>query len=238
MNTTIETDLSGKQPATWYVSNGYRVVGPVDTELLLRGVAHRKIPNDCMVRQESWNFWRGLHQIREVSRLARAPLWAPVLQIDADPRADEERAKLSHLVARSPDLGESLLYALHAVVKLTGATGGLVHRMRQPMLGPVTSAAFGPGLDESLGELLRHGDPALALAREGNPVFGSPSAGAAERATATRLGLDVAGQGGVAMMPIRQGGALLAMIELARTDHPFRADDLGAMELVASWVMR
>ena len=38
----------------WYVTNGESVVGPVDTELLLRGITSSRIPNDCMVIQESW----------------------------------------------------------------------------------------------------------------------------------------------------------------------------------------
>jgi hypothetical protein len=234
----MEIQFSTKaSPAIWYVSNGHNVVGPVATELLLRGVAHRRIPNDCMVRQESWSFWRGLHEIREISRLTRAPLWAPVLQIEADPRADAEKARLSELVARSQDLGESLLYALHAAVKLTGAGSGLAHRMRQPMIGLVTSAALGPDLGESLGELLRPGDPALLLAREGKSLFGAPGGGLAERATASRLGVEAEG-GGVAMVPILQGSELIGMIELGRLDHRFRGDDLGAAEEVARWVMR
>jgi hypothetical protein len=229
MSITFQTSRSHhRSPAVWYVSDGARVVGPVATELLLRGIAHRRIPSDCMVRQESWSSWRGLHQIREVARLGRTPLWAPVLQIEADPQADAESKRLADIVAQSPDLGEALLYALHAAVKATG----------QPRLGLVTSAAHGEGLEKSLGQLLRLEDPALLLARSGQPAFGPPGAGPLERSIASRLAVDTSGPGGIAMVPILQDGSLLAMIELGRPDHLFRRGDCGALEEVARWVMR
>src|SRR6185436_11099955 len=61
----------------WYVSNGETVVGPVETELLVRGITTARIPTDCMVIQESSASWRTLSQIRELSGLARSFSWAP-----------------------------------------------------------------------------------------------------------------------------------------------------------------
>src|SRR5438105_385389 len=64
-----------EEGALWYVTNGEAVVGPVATDLLLRGITSARIPNDCMVAQENWGSWRALHQIRELSRVARRFTW-------------------------------------------------------------------------------------------------------------------------------------------------------------------
>jgi hypothetical protein len=45
------------------VTNGVVAVGPVSFELLLRGVAHGRIPNGSVIRHESWNVWRRLEDI-------------------------------------------------------------------------------------------------------------------------------------------------------------------------------
>src|SRR5688572_14062299 len=61
-----------KPPPLWFVSNGDVVVGPVTTNLLLRGVAAEKVPSDCVVRERTWGGWRELASIREIAALRRA----------------------------------------------------------------------------------------------------------------------------------------------------------------------
>src|SRR2546423_1895872 len=101
----------------WYVSNGQTVVGPVDTDLLLRGITSARIPGDSMVLQESWACWRDISQTREHSRLQRSFSWA------AGPRASAEVP--DELVRRARDAGEALLLAMHAAVVATRAAAGL-----------------------------------------------------------------------------------------------------------------
>src|SRR5262249_36759495 len=116
----------------WYVTNGAAVVGPVNTDLLLRGITSRRIPNDCMVIQESWGACRATDQTREPGRITRPFSWAVEDGLGAG--ISEE------MVARAGDAGEALLFAMHAAVKATRVTAGLVHRVREPFVGLVTSS--------------------------------------------------------------------------------------------------
>jgi hypothetical protein len=204
----------------WYVTNGSLVVGPVGTDLLLRGVLSRRVPDDCMVKQPAWTEWRGLRQIREVARLRRSAQWE---------RDTANVPAAARELLRSPaDLGEGLLVALEAAAALTGAEVGLAHRLRA--LWFVTSAARGSALLGELGQVVRACDPALEAARAGYVLGGAPGGGVAERAIACRLGIEPGG--GVLMAPLLQGGQLLAMVELGRRDHPFRQEDGEKLESV------
>jgi hypothetical protein len=55
----------------WYVTNGVVAVGPVDFDLLTRGMMHGQIPNGSLVRHESWKVWRPLEDIRSLSPAER-----------------------------------------------------------------------------------------------------------------------------------------------------------------------
>lgn len=203
----------------WLVSNGKVTVGPVATDLLLRGVMHGRVPSTSWVRQTGWQSWREVGKIREVSALRR------VLDRTLDERYTE-RASLSEGIAAlalASDVGEAWLIALHAVAHATSATVGLAHRLREPLLLPTTSCVF-EGPSELLGEVLPWFDPAFALARCGGFALGRADTGVVERALSERLGR---GQRllGVAMLPITISGELCGMLELGRADHPFRDSD-------------
>lgn len=206
-------------PPQWLVSNGSITVGPVRTELLLRGVMHGRVPSDSMVREVGWQNWRELGQIREVCALKRV----------LDRTVAEPSSKVPSLresaaaVAEAGDVGEALLLALHAAARATSATVGLAHRVREPLLLPTMSCVFEASL-QLLGEVLPWFDPAFALARAGGLVLGPADAGVVERAISSRL----AGTGslrGVAMLPISVDGQLCAILELGRSDHLFRVSD-------------
>jgi len=205
----------------WLVCNGGVTVGPVRTELLLRGVIHGRVPSSAWVRQTGWQNWRELGQIREVSALAR------MLERRLD-QPDSELASLQEgadAVARATDVGEALLVALHAAAQATSATIGLAHRVREPLLLPTTSCSFGAA-SERLGDVLPWFDPAFALARAGRGRIlpGSGERGSAAQAISARLSPDVE-LAGVALLPIMVNGQLCAMLELGRSDHPFRTSD-------------
>jgi hypothetical protein len=214
-------ELTGcPQSGSWYVSNGETVVGPVPTELLIRGIASARIPGDCMVMQERWTAWRPVDQIRELSVLDRPFAWLEAIPDD--------------VVRDAPDAGEALLLAMQAAVTATHASSGLVHRRREPFVGLVTSSVLGSGLEEQLGQVIPHHDPMLAEAVRGEVVLGGAES-LALRAAAGRF----AGAGesrGLAMVPVFDGGHLLAMIELARSDHPFRAEDSIVLRKLAQLV--
>jgi len=188
-------------------------------------VLHGRVPSDSMVREVGWQSWRQIGQIREVCALKRV----------LDRTLDEPSAQLqgvqgirglrdgARAVAEARDVGEVLLIALHAAAHATSATVGLAHRVREPLRLPTTSCVFESSL-EVLGEVLPWFDPAFALARSGGLVLGPASAGSVERAIAGRLSSG-APLRGVAMLPISLAGQLCAMLELGRSDHPFRSSD-------------
>ncbi len=210
---------ASKNPPAWLVTNGRVTVGPVHTELLLRGVMHGRVPSDSMVREVGWQHFRPLTQIREVRALQRS-LERSVGEPSPKTNGFHEGARA---VSEAEDVGEALLLALHAAADATSATVGLAHRLREPLLLPTTSCVFEAPL-ECLGEVLPWFDPAFALARGGQAVLGPANAGPVERAIAERLG---SGRelAGVVMLPIQIDGELCAMLELGRSDHAFRASD-------------
>jgi len=223
-----EQRLSAATPALWYVTNGDTVVGPVGTDLLLRGITSARIPDDCMVIQESWGEWRSLLEIRELSAIGPVPSWSEG-SAATSPRVPAE------LVERAENAGEALLFAMHAAVTAVRATGGLVHRIREPFVGLVTSSAH--GVDGELGQIIPSHDPALAVAEERKILMGRPTEGPAERAIARRF-MACGELSGVAMIPVFDGDTLLAMLELARIDHPFRAADTETLHRIAQMVSR
>jgi hypothetical protein len=205
--------------ALWIVSNGETTIGPVRTELLLRGIRHGRVPLDCQVRAAGSDEWRPLETLREVM----------ALKGHAGSVGDFQRAASE--IAEARDEREVLLYLLQSAARATRATQGLVHRQRPPVLLPVTSYSYG-GLEDSLGQVLSYQDPAYILALNGQTLAGSPSDGLAERIVAERLGGD--DLAGIMMVPVTHGTELAAMLELGRPERPFRANDVDALSRLAT----
>jgi hypothetical protein len=213
----------------WLVSNGATTVGPVATDLLMRGYLGGRIPEHCQVRELRWDVWRPLAGIREIGGLKRR----------LERGIDECPLNLQDATARLPvtrDVGELLASCLELAARALEANAGLIHRHRSPLALPVTSAIFGAD-PERLGEVLPPGDPGYGLAQRGRGLCGSPQQGLAHRLVAERLTQD-APMISVAMTPIVASGRLVALLELGRTDHPFRADDASALAEFAAHVAR
>lgn len=51
----------------WYVTIGEEPVGPVNLDLLARGIEAGKVPLDSFVRNEAWTVWRPLSDIARVT---------------------------------------------------------------------------------------------------------------------------------------------------------------------------
>jgi hypothetical protein len=216
------------QSPRWLVTNGTTTVGPVHTELLLRGYMGGRIPEHCQVRDVRWGEWRPLDGIREIGGLKRR------LARDA-----ERPLNLREAAGRLPstqDVGELLTAALELAVLTLDANAGLVHRYRSPVTLPVTSAVWGVP-HERLGEILPATDPAYLLALRGKSLCGSPRLGVTERVLAERLQHD-APLSSVAMTPIIAAGRLVALLELGRTSHVFRMDDTDDLAEFAAHVAR
>src|SRR5690348_17342135 len=100
--------------ALWVVSNGEVTIGPVRTELLLRGIQHGRVPLDCQVRAAGSDEWRPLDALREVAALNGQP----------GSVGDFQRAAAE--IADARDEQEVLLLLLHGAAAATRATRGLV----------------------------------------------------------------------------------------------------------------
>ena len=201
----------------WLVSHGEAVVGPVSTDLLLRGISAQKVPRDARVRQRGWTEWRSLGQIRET-------------------RAGEGfAARAWELAARmlaAGDEGELILLALDAAVDRTRGDVGRAHRDVEPHVGLVTTVSRGLDADAVLGEVVRRDDSVLVYAVQGH-VVGSPRTSEATMNIARRLG-GPEGLRGVIGVPVVHAGRLVAVLELGRREHPFRGEDVAAVRGIAS----
>jgi hypothetical protein len=211
----------------WLVTNGDTTVGPVHTELLLRGYMGGRIPEHCHVREVRWGSWRPLDHIREIGSLKRR------LAHDGAPLSLREAAQR---LPATRDVGELLTLALQLAALALDANAGLIHRYRSPVATPVTSAVFGVPV-ERLGEVLPDTDPSYLLALRGKGLCGSPSHGLTERLVAERLQHDAPLQS-VAMAPIIARGRLVGLLELGRTGHVFRVDDADDLGEFAAQVGR
>lgn len=213
-----------KPPPLWFVTNGETTVGPVRTDLLLRGLVHQRIPDDCLVRELRWRTWRTLDQVREIRAL-----WSEQARGNSDAVAVARRPSFDawQFVAPASDPGEVLLLSLAAAMRTTGALAGVCHRARDRSGRATISYAAGPGAHDLLGQSLSGSDPSIALAHAGHGIAGEPDAGPVQIAIFDRLGASALA--GVLMAPVILGGDLLAVIELGRSDHAFRQRDAVAL---------
>jgi hypothetical protein len=218
-------------PPLWYVTDGDVTVGPLRTELLLRGVRAGRIPDDCRVREARWEVWRPLEQVREIRAVYRSQEVASAArQWDVL----EHATGVHRFLVCAQDAREVLLFGLHAAALRTGAEFGLVHRVVDALRPPVTAFVHGPGLTHQLGAELAVSDLMLGAARGRRSVVGDPNATSVHRAAAQRLAGSACLLKGVAMVPIHRRGEFIAFLELGRCDHPFRSEDEATLRNVAS----
>lgn len=219
-----------KPPPLWYVRTGVGVSGPMTTAALLRSVAFGRVPDDSLVRGHAWDHWRRAFQIREVCALrkvqARAGLgWQPQHGWHPPTPDEEGKAFARRFLRAGQSPGEAMLLTLHAAVEATRAQVGLVHRYRAQHRGFVASFTWGEGLEPLAGLPVPGHDAACVAAVQGKGVWGSQGVGNAQRAVLARLSFGGASLRGVAMVPVRVRGRTYAMVELGRSDHPFRTCD-------------
>lgn len=223
-----------KEKPSWYVTNGEKVVGPVNTGLLLRGLAVGQVKRNCYVAKHSWSNWRSQNQIREIRSLRRwqysqklVPSIEPVNRAMQAPRVDSQSLR----AAASPDLlmGEALKMAMAS----TRASVGVVHQPKPPFIGLVTSWAKGPGMGLNLGEVVPWHDEARIVASKSSATIGNPDDDDWARSSARRLtSRSEQNMSGVALVPIEFGESR-ALLELGRYDHKFRNSDVSSLEALS-----
>jgi hypothetical protein len=247
----------------WYVTNGVVAVGPVSFDLLTRGVAAGRIPPGSYVRHDTWKVWRRLEDIESLSTSKRQEQVELLANVSAaaeerasnpynepppPPSAEELEQPVSGArplsvrpVAVDPvgvlgsalELEQAYLLALSTAVTAASAHVGLLHQVRIDLAATVCAYAHGPGSELLLGERLASNDPSLLAAEAGNTIVGEPRLGEAGRYIAGRLARCLPGPRGIAMVPLRHNGRLVAMFELGRAARPFRAREIARVEDVA-----
>jgi hypothetical protein len=218
-----------RPPPLWFVSNGETTVGPVRTDLLMRGVWFGRIPEDCWVRELTWRTWRSLDQIREVRAVLEAQANGDLIMPSAMARPSVPRLR-KHF-GKACAASEVLSLALGESCNVTGSAFGAVHRAWVKNGPPFTSCVRGLGMTSRLGEPVSREDPSLLLAITGGLVVAAPDSGNVERAIAKRFG-HPSDLGGVAMIPITLGQHLIAVLELGRLRHAFRSSDVVQLESI------
>ena len=247
----------------WFVTNGLEAVGPVSFGLMQRGLDAGRIPVDSFVRHSSWKVWRKLRDIEGLSKEQREKKVAELAEVSAavearasDPRneapppppAEELEGPANDatppslqppsidpetVFASAEDLEQAFLLALSTSVTAASAHIGLIHVVRPDLKTTACSFAQGHGVEALLGERMAENDPALLAAQAGHTVMGEMRLGEAGKHIAGRVARALPGPRGVAMVPVRMNGALLALIELGRSTRPFRAREIAPVEAVA-----
>jgi hypothetical protein len=59
-------DVARRSADRWYVTTGDAAVGPVNLDLIARGVEAGKVPLGAFVRHEAWKVWRPLVELAEI----------------------------------------------------------------------------------------------------------------------------------------------------------------------------
>lgn len=208
-------------PPLWFVTNGELTVGPVLTDLLIRGVEHGRVPEYCHVRAYEGD-WRALLGVREIAALHRKP---------ASGFSQEQLADWTRNVERVRDEDELCHTVTWLALITTGAESAMFHYRGRYGRTLFTRSVIGPVNNARLGYPLSEHDPVLRSARHSIPVQGPPY-GPVEDELAKRFATSHGGVGAAAMIPFLVGGQLVAMLELSRPGHAFRRTDLQQAERV------
>jgi hypothetical protein len=216
----------------WYVSNGATAVGPVELELIARGIEAGKVPLESFVRNEMWKVWRPVSEI--VVHETDEGDEAPTSFREEDVGLREELSP-TEMIAAAADTKEALLLGMSAVVRALDADAALVHEARDG--GAVVVCAHGGDMFEGLGDRVAVTDPAYAAASLGYVVVAEPTPGPVGAMILSRMSR--AGEiAGAAMFPLKPRDRFFGMLEVGRR-MPFKPRELArAEELVMALVAR
>jgi hypothetical protein len=195
-------DVARRSTDRWYVTVGQTAVGPVNLDLLARGVEAGKVPLSAFVRHEAWKVWRPLAELALVSNdVASAPASRDARETTDDitdaPRSSAPPQSTAHgshaddAAALSVERHDALLVLMTAAVARGNAEAAIVRAVTED--GDVIVCAHGPG------------------------------AGAETQSDAARPAE------GALLLPVRVRGTLVATLELGRPT-PFASDEITSLE--------
>lgn len=158
----MKADMLGMSEGTsdrWYLTNGTTAVGPVNLDLIARGIESGRVPLESFVRHEAWKVWRPLSEFALVvepedgppsddTPLPRFLLPIPAggdldglsdLDFPAEPASDDITAPArpstpsercpSDALAGAAGFEAALQLALAEAVRLSRSEVGLIHRL-------------------------------------------------------------------------------------------------------------
>ena len=229
---SLPNPLLSKPPPLWFVTDGDVTVGPVTTNLLVRGVFHRRIPEYCLVRERTSKAWRKLERIREVAALKHAQARAARVRRTGalalpgrgagSVRAHGARAARRVRSGRRPARVSARSHARHGLARGRRSSSDPFRRRVRHGL------RVGTRMDRRLGRSIDDADPAFVLAHQGHTLCEAPKMATPSDHVSCRLGA-LASSGGIAMAPIISGGHLYAVMEVGRPDHEFRREDFNRL---------
>jgi GYF domain 2 len=224
----------------WYVSDGAKAVGPVNLELIARGIEAGKVPLESFVRHEAWKVWRPLSEIAVVSidsaaptqpRIARGPATFAGMTDDITQPGRPvfpDEIMPADTFAGAADLDDALLLLMNAAVLRARADAALVHVVRPD--GAVILYAHGAFGRDMLGQPTSMLDPVMSAAVVGKSIVAEPSPGPAGQALCARM-LQLGVSCEVAfMLPVLVHGRLAATLEVGRKAAGLRVSELAAVE--------
>jgi len=254
-------DVARSSTDRWYVTNGATAVGPVNLELLTRGLEAGKVPISSFVRHEAWKVWRPVCEIAEITddngelagdvgRISIEDIFGgvsqPSIPVEASsqpsmptaPAPAQSRGRApepsGEIVAAAADRRDALLLLLAAAVSRGHAEVAMIHEVADD--GADAVCAHGPQVFEAMGLRTRLLDPALLAAAAGAIVVSEPTPGPAGQAIIARLSLLGVPVESAVMLPIRPHGRLFGTIELGRRTA-FRPRDVAGLETLVEAVV-
>jgi len=227
-------DVARRAADRWYVTTGNSAVGPVNLDLLARGVEAGKVPLEAFVRHEGWKVWRPLCELAVIVPDDAADPGTP------DSTDDIVETGLSFAPTDaadgSADRREALLLLLTAAVVRGGADAAIVYEIDDD--GVLAIGAHGPTTRPAIGLRTPRLDPAVVAAESGVALVTGSDPGPVGVSILGRLSRLGASLEGALLLPVRVHGHLLGMIEIGRR-VPFVAPEIASLEaLVDALVLK
>jgi hypothetical protein len=236
--TTDMVDLARRAVDRWYVSVGHAAVGPVNLDLLARGVEAGKVPLGAFVRHEQWKVWIPLSELAVIegdggdARQPSDDITTEGSWMDPIDSAALDEAGASAAAANPAGQREALTLLMTAAVARGTADAAVVHELDED--GAVAVCAHGPCRWEVIGCRVPPLDPAIVAAATGVtlvvPVDGGSSPRTmAESCVLARLCRVAGPVAGALLIPVVTGDRLVAMLEVGRRTA-FRPAEVASLE--------
>jgi hypothetical protein len=245
-------DVARRAADRWYVTTGQAAVGPVNLDLLARGVEAGKVPVESFVRHEAWTVWRPLAELAEITSdddvdgAAARGITDDISELGRPSTPDDFSP--ADAIDGAADRREALLLMMTAAVVRGAADAALVHEVEDD--GAIAVCAHGAHVFDTIGMRTPLLDPVLIAAAAGATVVAEPAPGPAGLSIIARLSkLAAAGPvalgdaatpdvlppslegplDGALMIPIRPHGRLAGILEIGRR-APFRSAEIASLE--------